>query len=657
MADPRPIRRRQRTAHSCCECRRRKVRCDRGKPFCGQCRALGLISVCEYEIDTRRQLQASSEPLIPVGRQERNVVGDVHPTALEHPPPSGIRGVVSKTRVFGHGHWMNTNTLMEALPSLQPIGECFATLQSDLQNARTEVTDTIAECKRLAQIIKTQRPSRKRLPTDIHSFIPERQILDELIRLYFTTFEGCYRILGYQSFMVEYENYMIRPKSAENSIVLRLLLIMTIAGPMHPNGNIRREIAAKARTWLDLVQGWLSGPLEKNRFTLNGIQLHCLLLLSRQVNQIGADLVWISAGALMRMAMQMGLHQDPDFLGEMSLEQKETRRRLWYTILEINVQSALDAGMSPMISSGDYTTKPPADTDGTDIPPETQSLQSLLIKSLPLRLDVSRTISDMQREPSYDKVLELGHKLASACRDIGAAISRSDSANSFGSSFCTHLVCRFTVCLHYRYALQAAENPLFAHSRQACLEASLELVSFLQDDLYSCVLRTGGAMFRDILTRGAVIIFAESNAESAMGISSFARQRNRTRQEPLLQAARSVVQYARDRIWLGDMNIKIYVWLSMMMAQAQARLDEVPVQEAVSSAMHESLRSCHNMLKTLATVSPINNVTNPDIGSWNVSTASSSPGHEITTESEFDFIDGIFDFDFTDAQGFPQWAS
>lgn len=35
--------------------------------------------------------------------------------------------------------------------------------------------------------------------------------------------------------------------------------------------------------------------------------------------------------------MQMGLHQDPDLLGVLSALQKEMRRRLWYTILEINV--------------------------------------------------------------------------------------------------------------------------------------------------------------------------------------------------------------------------------------------------------------------------------------------------------------------------------
>lgn len=77
------------------------------------------------------------------------------------------------------------------------------------------------------------------------------------------------------------------------------------------------------------------------------MQIHYLLLLSRQVNRVGPDLVWISAGALVRMAMQMGLHQDPNIIGDMSVLQNEMRRRLWYTILEMNVQAALECGMHP----------------------------------------------------------------------------------------------------------------------------------------------------------------------------------------------------------------------------------------------------------------------------------------------------------------------
>jgi hypothetical protein len=67
------------------------------------------------------------------------------------------------------------------------------------------------------------------------------------------------------------------------------------------------------------------------------------------------------------MAMQMGLHQDPSNLGETSVLQKEVRRRLWYTILELNVQAALDSGMAPMIIAAEYNTQPPTNLDDADL--------------------------------------------------------------------------------------------------------------------------------------------------------------------------------------------------------------------------------------------------------------------------------------------------
>ncbi|CEL06399.1 hypothetical protein ASPCAL07504 [Aspergillus calidoustus] len=648
MTEPRTIRKRNRTPRSCYDCRRRKVKCNRARPSCKECITFSLS--CHYELDPRRHPPpVFREPAsVVVNREEQHHNGELYSTTTEDSPPSAtsIRGVLSKTRVYGHGHWMNTHSLMEGLPSLQPVGDFFYKLRSD-----REVTQTIAECKRLARDIKKQRPSRKSLPADIHQSIPDREILDELVMLYFQTFEPCYRILHYRSFMAEYETYMTRQESAESPIVLQLLLVMTIAGPLHTDGNIRRDIAANTRAWLDTAQGWLSAPLEKDRFTLNGLQIYCLLLLSRQVNQIGADLVWISAGSLVRMSMQMGLHQDPDLLGEMSVQQKETRRRLWYTVLEMDAQAALDSGVDSINATGNYNTKPPANEDSeSSAGPHVSnfSLQSLLIKSLPLRLRVTRAVNNMQEELSFNQVLELGNELASACRDIGSAITRAGAPSSFSSTFCIHLVCRFALALHYRHSLKAmGGNPLYSHSRQACLDVALELVSFLQDNLYSCVLRTGGGMFRDILTRGALIIFAELNTEPVVGISAFAKERNRARQQPLLEAAQQIVNYARDRIWLGDMNVKIYVWLSMMNAQVRARLAELPIDEAVSKATYDSLRAVGDMLKTLVETE------NPDMASRNSTVAPGEP--EINIGSEFDSIDGFFDFDF-DTRELSQWT-
>lgn len=248
--------------------------------------------------------------------------------------------------------------------------------------------------------------------------------MNSLIDIYFNTFECCYRIFDHELFMEEYERRDVLPSEVlDPAYVLQLALIASLAGPSQHDPAIRSEISHKAVDWLHAAQTWLSAPFEKDRLRISGIQVHCLVLLARQANKVGADLVWISAGTLIRTAMQMGLHQDPDRLGIESAKQRELFRGLWYTIMELNVQAALDAGMPPMVSEGDFNTRPPADDLGDE--PNTSSpglsLQPLLARSIPLRIQIVRNINSMQAEASYGEVLELSQELDVAFREVSSA--------------------------------------------------------------------------------------------------------------------------------------------------------------------------------------------------------------------------------------------
>lgn len=106
------IRKRRRPAHSCVECRRRKVRCDRANP-CSQCVAHNAPS-CTFT-DNRR---ATSEQ-IPVNKQQEHRTSRISDGSVSSnisprtPAPSGqIHGAQSKTRVFGQGHWMSIMPLV-----------------------------------------------------------------------------------------------------------------------------------------------------------------------------------------------------------------------------------------------------------------------------------------------------------------------------------------------------------------------------------------------------------------------------------------------------------------------------------------------------------------------------------------------------------------
>ncbi|EED15716.1 C6 transcription factor, putative [Talaromyces stipitatus ATCC 10500] len=620
--------------------------------------------------------------------EEARHVNSVSEIAQSTNGTRSFQGTISKTRVYGNGHWMTLFAMVEDLSILEPVGEVYGKV---FQRSNYDPTDDIAKafnnCKQLARDLKRQRPSRRRLPAAIYLSFPDPQVMEELIRLYFNMFESCYRIIYQPSFIMEYRRCVNQLEIADSSFLLQLILVMTAAGRLHGDITIRNDIAAKAQTWIHIAQTWISAPLEKDRLTLKSIQVQCLLLLCRQIYQVGADLVWISAGSLIRMAMHMGLHQDPNNLEDMNELQKQIRRRLWYTILEMNVQAALDSGMSPMIRDADYNTQPPSDASDSHLlqvakqqqrphqeeggEEETEadelhegstrsSLQAILVKSLPLRLEVTRIINSLQEEPTYEHILTIGNKLAFACGEVVAMFDQAAStivdlpARRFAQSYCIHLIRRFPLCLHFRYAVKSRKNFLYSHSQKVSLEAALDIISLLDDHVYGRLLLSGSGMFRDIVTRVAVLIFLELCPDPEAEVSNAAKRRYRERQTLLLQDAQRLVRYAEDRIREGETSVKTYVFLRLMMAQAEARFNGSSLTESnTTKVLKHALDKCEKMLNDRLAATKINDH-EADSGhfleTWTLNGMSAS-------HSEFEIENfNEIDFDFLSEQFPSQWV-
>lgn len=529
------------------------------------------------------------------------------------------------------------------------------------------------KCKQLARDIKSQQPSRGSLPAGIHQTFPDPEVTNQLVQIYFNSFESYLRILHFPSFRAEYEDYIKDPGTAKASFVVILLLVMANTTSLLDDAGLQQEWRAKARSWIHVAQNWVSAPIEKDRLSLDGLQVYYLLLLARQVNYVGADLVWISAGSLMRMAIQMGLHQDPDHLGGMALLQKEIRRRLWYTILEMNVQAALDSGMRPMVTADDFDTRPPSNLNDEDLDNEMQwdspkemfptptraSFQCLLASSVLLRLEATIIINALQEELPYDRILRLGEELASVCRNATVSIDHHKSVaknlwpTEFPYSCCDHFHRRFLLCLHLPYAAKAAHNPMYSFSSKAGFEAALDIVSLLDDEIYRRLLLVGGGMFRDILTRGALLVFLELITQLENESSTFVKKRNQARREPFLEDARNIVQYAQDRLSYGETNVRGYVFVSMAMGQVDAMLSDSSTKEAIVKSASESLEVCHGILRSTA-ANLLSRITiDPNVAGGIGCDAMAIPSVD---DINFDFMnDGNIDFELAGSWLVQQW--
>ncbi|KAF2009156.1 hypothetical protein BU24DRAFT_380475, partial [Aaosphaeria arxii CBS 175.79] len=418
-----------------------------------------------------------------------------------HPTPVTPNGQFVKSKFFGESHWVNCIEPYEAL------GKSFTNVNP--QSNRTEVNTSselyyaLLECKRLARLIKGARlavvqPSVSDLP----STLPPKDVCDKLVKGYLRTFESIFRVLHIPTFLEEYEKFWEDRSAAKPSVLMKVILVCAIGVPFY-TGEDKGRLRAACTKWIQAAEGWLNGPHGKSRLNLTGVQIHILLLQARQMCCVDGDLIWISAGALLRSAMHLGLHREPTQFPKISAFHVEMRRRLWATILELTVQMSLDIGMPPTLSEDDYDTLPPSnlnddqmDDTTTELPathPWTTgictdtTLQLMLLDSLPLRLRITRRINSIRTQLSYAETLRLGTTLMNICRSnlehllsLQAAIL-TDSSTSRPSPFTIKLidifVRRFVLALHRPFFGRAVDEPEYHYSRKICLDTSFMLIA------------------------------------------------------------------------------------------------------------------------------------------------------------------------------------
>lgn len=140
-----------------------------------------------------------------------------------------------------------------------------------------------------------------------------------MARLYVSHFESVFRVLHVPSFWSEYEQYWRSLPEEHGALQYKIKLVIAIGSSLYRDTPDTDMVRRKSCQWIHEAQSWISAPMEKDRLSLDGLQIQCLLILARQVLSTSGDLVWISIGTLVRTAMQMGLHRDPRQFGGMSI--------------------------------------------------------------------------------------------------------------------------------------------------------------------------------------------------------------------------------------------------------------------------------------------------------------------------------------------------
>ncbi|KAF1993082.1 hypothetical protein P154DRAFT_478161 [Amniculicola lignicola CBS 123094] len=668
-----PVKRR-RPALSCVECRKRKVKCDREKP-CGPC-IRTKSPTCSFRpnpLTATRQPRPSG-----TGPAGQDVSADI-PMQLGHmpapepdaqdlveelfPSPSipvlkekirelesrlasigekdsestvslhteGSRSTASgqfiKSKFFGASHWVNAIEPYEALK--KPNVQHNEPTSKPEVNKSSELYIAVAECKRMSRIIKAARvpPS---VSTDLHSSIPSRDICDQLVQGYMRTCEGIYRILHVPTFMKEYEHYWENPRRENPPKLMIILLVCAIGVPFYTGEEAARLRPSYTR-WIHAAEAWLSAPDEKVRLSLTGIQIHILLLLARQVCNIHGDLVWISAGALVRAAMHLGLHRDPSHFTRISGFNSQLRRRLWASVLEMTVQSSLDVGMPPMISPQDYDTAPPSNIDDEDMwedqptPTETKptdvytdtSIQIAFTRSLPVRLEVIRLLNNPHSEISYDDVIRLGSELTAICRTDSkrfySFLISNCKATPFQIKLLDVLVRRFILNLHRPFFAKSKVDPRFYYSEKVSLETSFNIIAppisngSLQDGDWMNLLTHGVGFVKSFYFYAQTTIYLELECQlkeshedrKAVPVPGESLAASvPLRLVPLYNVVVASKTFLLTRIRKGELNAKGAVFIACALARINAIINSLDIDVEVLAAAKSSIAECAELMRT-----------------------------------------------------------
>ncbi|KAI0181778.1 putative C6 transcription factor [Hypoxylon sp. FL1284] len=385
------------------------------------------------------------------------------------------RSTTHKTRVFGQSHWITGIFIIrDLIDALEPL----------VRDETSRASVLMQRSKSLARTIKKQRaPS---WPAQLSSDLPTKAVADELVDCYLRTTETVYRILHIPTFTQDYAAHWAFQGEPNPAFLVQLKLVLAIGATTYDDTfSLRRS----AMQWVYEAVTWLSDPGFKHRLNIQYLQNNLLLLLARELVDVGPDLVWISAGTVLRTAIYMGLHKDPSRQQlDMTPLVVEMRRRVWNTILELSLQLSMTSGGPPIISLDMFHTKPPGNFDDEQLTAEnpvpmpedrfTQTyLARLLRKTFPARLAIAKFLNDHGSNGTYKETLRLDDALRASFKKARLPVQTSAGArpSQFELDLVDVVINRYFLSLHVPFFSSSLHDHRYAFTRKVVVDVSLRI--------------------------------------------------------------------------------------------------------------------------------------------------------------------------------------
>ena len=510
--------------------------------------------------------------------------------------------------------------------------DVFELVEPYIREETSKAISGIQRCKSLAKVIKSQRAPP--WPSPLTTDLPSKDVADDLVDCYLRTTESVYRILHIPTFKRDYETVWVSNSDLDMAFLVQLKLVLAI-GAVTYDENF--SLRASAVRWVYEAETWLSEPKFKSRLGIHSLQTNILILLAREIVGVRGDPIWISAGALLRKAVHMGLHRDPACLPKMTTLAAEMRRRIWNTILEVNLQSSLNIGCPSFISLDDFDTEPPRNFDDDQLivedavpKPEDEftqvSIARALCKTFPIRLAVVKFLNGLDSHGTYEETLRLDAEFRESYKSLRQTLQRcrlgaGPSPSRFEVRVIDFIMHLYLTSLHIPFFGPATHETAYAFARKVAVESSLktwcaaypsssiiaaqshsDTASSDRDDL-ARLSTCGSGFYRIVAMQAAMVIVLELRTQL--------REEESLGPVPIRADLLSILEDAKAWslrcIELGETNIKGYLLLCIIDAHIKGLMRGVGKDELPSllvKAIEDAEGTCLQILEGMTDRGP-----------------------------------------------------
>ncbi|EXF80779.1 hypothetical protein CFIO01_01150 [Colletotrichum fioriniae PJ7] len=351
---------------------------------------------------------------------------------------------------------------------------------------------------------------------------PPRLTTDFLIRQYFDTFGSVFALLQKPIFQDQVLRFWEKPESVPISDCIQILLVIAIG-----NGTLDTSSGrlpdTKIEGWWHLILAWQGVALRSNPCDVSTLQACCLIDIMRQVYSLDSTATWSSSGMLARNAMVAGLHRDPSITGDrLTKDELETQQNLWYTILELDLQSSMNEGILTTIGPDDWDmslpTPPKPNGIGEGSFLDSSSPVGYLISTLRTRMRITNFLNDIRCSTKYEEASKLQETFEAVARPLLA--NSSPDRGNFALCFSTILCQRSLLALHLPFGVQRSSSLAFSYT--LCVSTAISILETIDPpnklakacDVGGLVnmMRTSGSLFRTVALQAVLFLCFQMEA-------------------------------------------------------------------------------------------------------------------------------------------------